>query len=112
MVSGLFLRGVLVAAVAALRLSHLPRRPQRRRQANQPLLASPLAKLAPGAAAVPFQRHVSVVSAPAARLATLRRWLRRRSWPLVSWPCLSSCGGIMKHRTGLLAIPVFVVAAV
>ena len=44
MVSGLFRRGVLVAAVAALRLSHLPRRPQRRRRANQPLLASPLAK--------------------------------------------------------------------
>jgi hypothetical protein len=44
MVSGIFRRGVLVAAVAALRLSHLPRRPQRRRQANQPLLAGPLAK--------------------------------------------------------------------
>src|SRR5262245_50346695 len=30
--------------LSLLRLSHLPRRPQRRRQANQPLLASPLAK--------------------------------------------------------------------
>ena len=28
---------------------------------------------APGVAAVPFQRRVSVVSGPAARLATLRR---------------------------------------
>src|SRR5262249_15388323 len=113
MVSGPFRRGVLVAAVAALRLSHLPRRPHCRRQANQPLSAKSVSK---SSRPEPPPCRFSATSASFQRPLPD---LPRSGDGFVGGPGLWSlgpvshlCGGIMKHRTGLLAIPAFVVAAV